>query len=91
MCRTASPPNGDGINDVFWPVINGDLAEYELDIFDRWGELIFRTQAPNEGWDGEFKGAAVQDGVYAWTIHYKAFGAEGVEQERLFGHVTLVR
>jgi gliding motility-associated-like protein len=84
-------PDGDGLNDIFQPVINGDLAGYELDVFDRWGELIFRTQAVGEGWDGKVGGTSVQDGVYAWTIHYKAFGADGVEQERLFGHVTLVR
>ncbi len=84
-------PNGDGINDVFGPVVYGRFVTYEFAVFDRWGERIFTTDQPGLPWDGSYNGTAVQDGVYVWTLRYKALGEDGVTQERLTGHVTLLR
>jgi gliding motility-associated-like protein len=87
----AFTPNNDGINDVFLPSVNGPITRARLDVFDRWGELIFSTENTAAGWNGESNGTAVQDAVYSWTLTYKAVTSEGVQQEFLTGHVTLLR
>jgi gliding motility-associated-like protein len=47
-------PNGDGINDLFIPIVTSysDLGQYEFRIYDRWGEVIFESKTVGEGWDG---------------------------------------
>ncbi len=63
----AFTPNGDGLNDVFIPkaVLFGYRA-YRFSIWNRWGEEIFTTEDPNQGWDGNFKGIASPGGGYLW-------------------------
>jgi len=48
----AFSPNGDGLNDEFKPIGYG-LKDFEMDIYNRWGELVFRSKKPNETWTGE--------------------------------------
>lgn len=63
----AFTPNGDGKNDVF--VGNGvGISSYEMWIYDRWGENIFYSANISEGWDGSYKGAPVQNGVYIYRV-----------------------
>ncbi|MCB0791327.1 MAG: PKD domain-containing protein [Flavobacteriales bacterium] len=79
----AFTPNGDGWNDVFLPEVLGARL-YELSIFDRWGERIFHTEDPDQGWDG----TDAQPGVYvykAWLAEYSSVRKEFV------GTVTLIR
>lgn len=66
---TAFSPNGDGINDLFSGVGIG-IMEYEMQIFDRWDNLIFITSDYYEKWDGIMQGgsAMVQEDVYIWKI-----------------------
>jgi len=53
-------PNFDGENDVFKPTgLYITDEDYLLEIFNRWGEMVFRTTNPEEGWDGTFKGVRV--------------------------------
>ncbi len=50
-------PNGDGLNDIFLPKGMGwDITNYDLAIYDRWGQKIFHTTNPAQGWDGTLKG-----------------------------------
>ncbi len=86
----AFTPNGDGINDVFMPVGNViELSSYDLQIFDRWGQLLFESRDPGIGWDGSIGGKIMPDGVYV----YRANVVDAIEGDRyeLFGHVTLFR
>lgn len=65
--------NGDLTNDVFLPIFsNVDLIQdYELTIFNRWGNLVFKSTLPSEAWNGRYKGKSdVQQGVYSWRIKY---------------------
>jgi gliding motility-associated-like protein len=79
-------PNGDGINDVWFPLGNAiDLETYQLSIFDRWGEEIYLSTDPSEGWDG----ASVQDGVYVYRAN--VIDAISGDKHELYGHVTLFR
>lgn len=86
----AFSPDNDGINDIFLPVINGvDPTKYELMIFDRWGELIFSTQNPQQGWDGTHKAVDSKQDVYVWKI--KAVDQIKGDTRVYYGHVSLLR
>ena len=63
-------PNGDGVNDIFFPgtMLGASAKNYDFFIFDRWGEIIFEGHDLRDGWDGTYKGKIVQNGVYVWTI-----------------------
>ena len=83
----AFTPDGDGRNEIFMPHIQGVL-DYNLEIYNRWGQLIFNTQDRLDGWDGTFKGEASPIGVYIWQITANTVdGIEAVEN----GTVSLVR
>ncbi len=87
---TAFTPNGDGLNETFRVVFNNDAVEkYSLNIFNRWGELLFYSEDPDFEWDGTFEGKEAPSGVYIWQIN----GKEEFETESFtkFGHVTLTR
>lgn len=81
-------PNGDGRNDLFKPVITGTIAQYELIIYNRWGQSVFTTKDPLLGWDGKQKGQWLSSGVYLWVCRYR--GAVGVSKEER-GTVLLLR
>ena len=84
----AFTPNNDGRNDEF-KIYVPNLRNGEMLIYDRWGELIFRTSNPNDnGWDGTYKGRAVQEGVYVFVI--TGSGVDGTGFSRT-GTVTLIR
>lgn len=86
----AFTPNGDGINDVFLPSLDGfAVREYNLTIWDRWGEMIFETDDERQAWNGLLGGTLVQDGVYIWQIELRTPQFTG--RKRLRGHVTLLR
>lgn len=86
---TAFTPNGDGINDVFMAKGNS-IRDFQLWIYNRWGELIFYSEDINEPWLGEVKGGDhfAQDEVYTWVI--KAVGVRNNSFERS-GTVILLR
>lgn len=58
-----------GKNNIFKPqFVYNDIGSYDMQIYDRWGGLIFETGNYNQGWDGSYKGKYVEQGVYAYTI-----------------------
>ena len=60
-------PNGDGINDVFEPQLEGEFASMEMEIFDRWGKRVYRQESNDLlRWDA----TGMSDGVYFCTIEY---------------------
>ena len=64
-------PNGDGVNDYFLPLGMGwDNTTYNLWIYDRWGNLAFYTNDPQQGWDGTIQGngKTVQEDLYIWKV-----------------------
>jgi gliding motility-associated-like protein len=65
-------PNGDGINDFFTPKGTG-FETYTTSIFTRWGEEIFYSEDPEHRWDGTYKGALVEQGVFVYRIELKHF------------------
>ncbi|MGB3947651.1 MAG: PKD domain-containing protein, partial [Bacteroidia bacterium] len=55
-------------NDVFFPYTTG-VVKYEIEIYNRWGELIFASKDINKGWDGYYKGVLCQQDVYVWKAY----------------------
>lgn len=82
-----TPHNDDGLNDIFRPVHKG-VIEYELLIYNRWGELIYQTEDISEGWDGTVKGEPAKPDVYVWKASGKFTNGRSFE---IAGDVTLIR
>jgi gliding motility-associated-like protein len=74
-------------NDHFFPKHEG-VERYRLEIFNRWGELVFVSEDVRRGWDGWYKGAPAKQDVYVWKCN--ATFSDGREAV-LKGDVTLLR
>ena len=89
---TAFTPDNDGVNDIWKPVIEGvrEIIEYRLIIFDRWGDVLFESDNPDDGWIGNDKDGThfVRDGVYSYRLVVRAERAQLREE---FGSITIVR
>ena len=60
----------EGKNRIFKPqFINNNITTYNMQIYNRWGGLIFETSDFTQGWDGTYKGKVVEQGVYAYSIN----------------------
>jgi len=82
-------PDDDGLNDVFVPSFApAPFRAYRLDVYDRWGSLLFSTQAPESGWDGKYRGQACAPGVYLYRLELQT---EACERAVFSGTVTLLR
>lgn len=81
-------PNSDGRNELFY-AYSHLIQEFEMDIFDRWGNHIFYSNNINNGWDGTFNQRPQQQDVYVWKIRYKKVHSNKT-YERV-GHVNLIR
>jgi len=82
-------PNGDGINDEFYPVYS-NIEEITLYIFNRWGNQIFEGSGINARWNGIYKGKLCPDGVYTYLINYVKKGTHAGPKEK-HGCVTLLK
>ncbi|RYE19262.1 MAG: T9SS type B sorting domain-containing protein, partial [Sphingobacteriales bacterium] len=84
----AFTPNNDTRNDLFGPLGNlGSLQNYSLHIFDRYGNRVFFSRDPFEKWNGRYKGANPETGVFVWM---SSFILNGRPQSRK-GTITLIR
>ncbi len=90
----AFSPNGDGHNEVFYVFADSvnytiDANSFELNIFTRTGQLVFRTRDIKAGWDGTMQatGAPMQPGVYIYTIRFKIKDSPKFQK----GTITLLR
>lgn len=86
---TAFTPNGDGRNDFFRPVPRCPITEYEIHIFNRWGEQIFTSTDATDAWDGKQEGFGAEIGTYLFFIKYTT--EVSTETELVKGEVTLLR
>lgn len=87
-----SGPNGgdvgaSGTNDVFIPIMQS-VQEFEMLIFNRWGELMFRTQDQQMGWDGYYNGKLCPQDVYIYKLILKF---ENGQTSTRTGDVNLIR
>lgn len=84
-------PDGDEYNQSFKPVFTSgfDPMDYNLTIFDRWGEILFESNNHEIGWDGTYANELVKDGVYVWKIEFKTSRNDARRVE--VGHVTVLK
>lgn len=85
---SAFSPNGDGRNDYFGPIFSGacPVAQYRLEIYNRWGERVFASFRPEDQWDGTYRGQAADVGTYMYQLKAKV----GIHQRVLQRHGDLV-
>lgn len=87
----AFSPNNDGLNDLCKPTIQPEctITDYVFSVYNRWGNLVFKSQKPREGWDGTFNGVPQDPDVFMYLLHYNT-GAEKIPVQKK-GDITLVK
>lgn len=83
----AFTPNGDGRNDYFGVKRPGLISGFDFSIFDRWGNIVFRTNDVHTCWDGTFKGAPLPSSTFVYIITISS----DCGPEKRKGTVTLIR
>jgi gliding motility-associated-like protein len=86
----AFTPNGDGLNDTFFPKGMGiNFSTYELMVFDRWGNMLFQTRDWAKEWDGRVSGSdIVLEDIYIWKVTLEdKYG----KKHHYIGHVTVIK
>ncbi len=74
-------------NDIFHPLSKG-VVDYKLQIFNRWGELLFESMDIRRGWDGYYRGQPCKQDVYVWKAYARFVTGE---EKRMTGDLTLLR
>jgi gliding motility-associated-like protein len=84
-------PDGDERNNVFSPVFTSGYipGTYQLDVYNRWGELIFSSQNPEIGWDGYVNFVKCPEGIYTYSIKFVASSTN--QMQTISGHVNLLK
>jgi len=84
----AFTPNNDQLNDQFRALVYGKVISFRLQVYNRFGELVFSTTDPRQGWDGLWKGKTSPSGNFVWQCSYHLEGSEPTSQK---GTVMLIR
>jgi gliding motility-associated-like protein len=86
-------PNGDGVNDFFMPFPYDYVESINMHIYNRWGELVFKTTNPDVLWDGtsQFTKQPCAAGVYFYVCDVNEYTLNGIRTRHLNGSVTLLR
>ncbi|TNF50361.1 MAG: gliding motility-associated C-terminal domain-containing protein [Bacteroidetes bacterium] len=86
----AFTPDADEFNQTWNVYAEGvDLHDFELNVYNRWGELIWQSKDIRTGWDGTYNGSIVQSGMYVWKMQYSTL--YNAEKQVKTGHVTLIK
>lgn len=79
-------PNGDGLNDTFGA--HGEaIMDYHMQVFNRWGQMVFETTNYNARWDGTYDGTQVPQGLYVYKVSAKGITGKRTQKD---GTVTVV-
>jgi gliding motility-associated-like protein len=80
-------PDENRINDVFSGSFVG-VEWIKIDVFNRWGELVFSSEDLDFSWDGKYQGADCQSGVFTWKLFYRP---NNLQELLMTGHVNIIR
>ena len=80
-------PDADNVNDVFY-VYGSDVQNFDVKIYDRWGQLVFSSSDIAKGWDGKYNGFLVQEDIYVCSIHCNWISGNSSNKTT---HLTLIR
>jgi gliding motility-associated-like protein len=84
----AFTPDHNGSNEVFRPVIMGNITTIDFQVFNRWGQKVFESRVPGQGWDGNIGGMPSAVDTYVWTCSYSLEGQPPAHEK---GTVILIR
>jgi len=86
-------PNNDERNDLFTPFPFSSVEKIDLQIFNRWGKLVFKTQDPKINWDGKIQDTnqPASDGVYYYVCDVYEITLNGTIKRTLKGSITIIR
>lgn len=84
---TAFTPNNDGINDTY-KIITDGTNDFDLKIFNRWGQMVYQSSNPNDSWDGTFEGLPEEMGTYIYSL--RIIFSNGISRVKK-GNITLIR
>jgi gliding motility-associated-like protein len=94
-CQIYAPnvfsPNDDGINDFFEISTKSSITNYEMQIFNRWGGLVYKSDNIKNFWNGKENGVEVSAGVYYWVSYIKCSHVAETLQNKFQGTVTVMR
>ena len=85
---TSFTPNGDAINQLFKPMLFGDVSQYKFSVYDRYGEIVFTSTKIGEGWNGTIKGVSQNTSTFVWICTYQ-FRNQMIHIEK--GSVLLIK
>lgn len=85
---TAFTPNNDGSNDVFRVMVYESVISFQLNIYNRFGQLVFSNTDPTKGWNGTFNGIPQNAGAFVYQCVYQLQGGKPVMEK---GTVLLIR
>lgn len=85
---TGFTPNNDGVNDILKPVAAGIKRFEFFSVYNRWGQLMFRSATDGDGWNGTLNGAVQPSGTYVWMVKAIDFNDRPIFDK---GTVTLIR
>jgi gliding motility-associated-like protein len=85
---TAFTPNGDGRNDVFRVITEGNHVIKKFIVVNRWGQTVYQSADERKGWDGTFNGVLQEVGTYYYFLRYECNNGSSFEKK---GEFTLVR
>ncbi|HSH65580.1 MAG TPA: PKD domain-containing protein, partial [Bacteroidia bacterium] len=83
-----TPGESAGLNDIYKPTLYG-VHDYHFMIFDRWGQKLFETLNPDEGWNGYINNRLCQQDVYIYKIWFR--DDVNLKAHQYIGHFTLVK
>lgn len=84
-------PNNDGTNDLFRIGETSGLLAYRMQVFNRWGTEVFRSEDPGQGWDGRYKDKEMPSDVYGWLLSAELMICGERQVRVLRGDLTLLR
>lgn len=88
---TAFSPNNDQINDVFY-FYGEDILSMKVEIYDRWGTILFTSHSQNEGWNGTYLNQPLDTGAYLWKAEIEGYRRNGKTFKEFYtGIVHLLR
>lgn len=87
---SAFSPNGDRTNDEFKPVTDCSI-QFSMQIYNKWGSVVFSTEDASQGWDGTFEGQEAPSGKYSYVIFHSGVLNNIPFEETFRGAVKLIR
>ena len=86
-------PNGDGVNDTWYPFPYTNVKKISLEVYDRWGKLVFKTENPDIHWDGTDRQThrPLPEGTYYYGCDVYLQTLNGIKKKSLSGIVTIAR